>query len=123
MGQGFDALRQTLIGDSAQLILLREDGVSAPFATSATITSGWFAEFSEEFEATVFNVADITESFSTLMSKREATHLVVTGSDLPHLNNLIHETQAETAAPDGSNPYWRIVAKSVGRKYVSSEEI
>lgn len=121
MGEGFDALRETLIGDAASLVLLREDGTSAPFETIATITVGWFSEFSEFFGNTVFNVADLTADFAAKV--RKADHLVVTGADLPDLNNMIHETLENTAPPDADNPYWRIVAKPVGRKYVSAEEI
>lgn len=121
MGASFDALRETLIGDAANLVLLREDGVSAPFETIVTITSGWHSEFSEFFGSTVFSVADLTAEFAAKVRKTD--HLVVTGADIPDLNNMIHETLENTAAPDADNPYWRIVAKPVGRKYVASEEI
>jgi len=121
MGEGFDALRETLIGDAAKLVLLRQDGGSAPFETIATIETGWHPEFSEFFGNTVFSVADLTAEFAAKV--RKADHLVVTGSDIPDLNNMIHETLDDTAAPDSDNPFWRIVAKSVGRKYVATVEI
>lgn len=121
MAEGFDALRETLIGDAASLILLREDGTSAPFETVATITTGWNSEFSEFFGNTVFNVADLTAEFAAKVRKTD--HLVVTGADIPDLNNMIHQTLENTAAPDADNPWWRIVAKPVGRKYVATEEI
>jgi hypothetical protein len=121
MAEGFDALRETLIGDSASLVLLREDGVSGPFETIATITAGWHSEFSEFFGNTVFNVADLTAEFAAKVRKTD--HLIVTGTDIPDLNNMIHETLENTAPPDAGNPWWRIVAKPVGRKYVASAEI
>jgi hypothetical protein len=120
-GEAFDALRETLIGDSANLILLREDGTSAPFEVIATITSGWNSEYSEFFGNDTFNVADLTAEFGQKV--RKTTHVVVTGADLPDLNNMLYKTQEGTAGPDADSPFWRIRAKSVGRRYVSADEI
>src|SRR6266480_4015561 len=117
----FNVRRELFLGKSANLILLREDGAAAAFSAVATIATGWNPEFSDKFGNTTFHVADISADFGALV--RKATHLVVTGSGLQTLNDMIHETMAETAAPDADKPWWRIRAKSVGRKYVASEEI
>lgn len=121
MAEGLDALRETLVGDSAKLILLREDGASAAFENLATVESRWASKYSEFFGNTTFSIADLTSEFAAKV--RKATHLVVTGADIPDLNNMIYETLAETAAPDANKPWWRIRAKSVGRKYVGTDEI
>lgn len=118
----FDRKRARAEGKDAQLILLREDGESAPFTQEFAVeTGGWCSEFSEFFGNTTFNVADITDEFAAAVKK--ATHLVVINSGMATLNDLIHETLAETAPPAGDKPWWRIRAKPVGRKYVATEEI
>lgn len=117
----FNVKRELFLGKSATLILLREDGSTAAFSEVATVQAGWNPEFSDKFGNTTFHVADATIEFAGVV--RKATHLVVTGSGLATLNDVIHETMAETSAPDAKKPWWRIRAKSVGRKYVSSAEI
>lgn len=123
-GKEFDVLRKLFLGKDAQLVLLREDGSTAAFETLATIASGWHSKFSEFFGNQSFYVADITTNFGSFSGPgRKVTHLMVVNSKLPTLNNVLHETLAETAAPDASKPWWRIRAKSVGRKYVGTDEI
>jgi hypothetical protein len=124
IAEGFDEARGELLGHDAKLVLLEEDdeGESgAPFIQVRVVESGWFPKFSEFFGTTTFMVADISEVFGADVNNR-TTHVTVTGSDIPALNNLLHELAPETAAPTGDKPFWRIRAKSLGRRYVPPVE-
>lgn len=122
-GKGFDAKRKILLGKDAKLVLLAErDGDDgAPFNTVRTVLTGWTSKFSEFFGTTTFKVANISESFGA--DVRNSTHVMVTDSKMPALNNTLHELQTETAPPDGDKPFWRVRAKSVGRKFIPPDEI
>jgi len=121
LAEGFNAIRNELVGVNAQLVLLKEDGGAAPYVVLLTRDGEWYPKFSEFFGTTTFNVAAVDVEFAALV--RKTTHLMIIDGDIPSLNNILHEMQAETAAPVGDKPYWRIRAKSVGRKYIQSEEI
>lgn len=121
LAESFDIIRGLLIGEGAKFTLLKEKGDTEAFETIAEVASGWRPKYSEFFGNTTFEVADITAEFAAKV--RASDHLVVTDSGVESMNNFIFEMLDETAAPDADKPYWRIRAKSLGRKYLAGEEI
>lgn len=121
LAESFDIIRGLLIGEEAKFTLLKEKGDTQAFEEIAQVTSGWRAKYSEFFGNTTFEVADISSEFAAKV--RASDHLVISGSGVESMNDFIYEMLDETAAPDADKPYWRIRAKSLGRKYVGGEEI
>lgn len=121
LAETFDIIKGLLIGEGAKFKLLREAGDTETFEDVIEVAVGWRPKYSEFFGNTTLEVADVTTDFASKV--KESTHLVITGSGVPSLNNVIYELLAETTAPDADRPYWRIRVRSVGRKYVGGEEV
>lgn len=127
IGDVLDLFKGLFVGEAAKLVLLREDGATKAFDTDGgfpyTVAAPWNPEFSEKFGYTIFRVADTSAEFAAIA--RKATHVVVTDSLIPSLNNVIHSKLTgdnETAAPD-ADPTWRICGRPEGRKYISGSEV
>ncbi len=120
LAESFDIVKGLLLGDEAKVLFLKRKGTTESFEDVVEVTAGWRSRYSEFFGTTTFDIADVTQEFTTSMSK--ATHLVVKDTGLVGMNNGLYEMQPETAAPDSDHPYWRVRARSLGRKYVSGQE-
>jgi hypothetical protein len=118
---GFDAEREALFGADAKLLLLKLDGGDKEYATVETLTSSWSAYFSEYYGSTTFQVARADDDFNNTVSDSEVSHVMVIDSDNEALNNEPHEINRETTIPAGVEPFWKIRAKSIGRKFVPTE--
>jgi len=121
LSETFDIIKGLLVGDAAKFTLLKETGVIDNFDKIGDVTIGWRPRYSEFFGATTIEVADITEGFAAKV--HDCTHIVITESGIPSMNDVIFEMLPETAAPDADKPYWRIRIKSLGRKYLSGVEV
>lgn len=114
--EGFDAIRSELLGLEAALLLLRTDGGAQKFRTLLSLSDGWAAEFSEFFGSTTFKVARDEDEFNA--AAREASHVIVVNSERTALNNQLFEVDSSSTIPAGVDPYWRIRAKQIGKRYV-----
>lgn len=118
----FNDRKEHELGSDAKLIFLRQDGEETPFKPAIrTQEAGWYPTFSEFFGNMTFSVADISDEF--FVDVRKTTHVIVIDSVLPAVNNTIFELLEETVSPTGLEPWWRLRAKSLGRKYIAEEEV
>lgn len=120
LSESFDIIRGLLIGEGATFKLLREIGESQPYEEIRDVETGWRSRYSEFFGNTTFDVADVTSDLAADVDA--ATHLVVLGATIAGMNDMIYELLPDTAAPDSDHPFWRIRAKSTGRRYTGSGE-
>jgi hypothetical protein len=114
--EGFEALRAELFGLEAALLLLKAVGGAQKFRTLLALSEAWAAEFSEFFGSTTFQVARDDDEFNA--AAKEASHVIVVGSERAALNNQLFEVDSSSTIPAGIEPYWRIRAKQSGGRYV-----
>jgi hypothetical protein len=114
IAEAFDESRAELYGESSKVMLLKENGVTKAFDIIATVETGWTAEFSEFFNTTTVDIADVTEAFANKV--RKSTHLIIISSDNAALNNTLFEFQDGTQPPLGAEAYWKIRAKSLNKR-------
>lgn len=119
--QGFDAIREALLGADAKLILLQEEGHTIPFSQLQVIKTGWYPEYSSFFGNTTFHVADISEP--TADNIRNASFVMQIDSLLPGINNVLFEIKPETAPPDSNKAWWRVRGTTTTRKYIPPQEV
>lgn len=118
----FNDRKEHELGSDAKLVFLRQDGEAEAFKPPIRQqVDGWYPTFSEFFGTMTFSVADISDQFFT--DVRKSTHIMVIDSVLPALNQTLYELQEDTISPTGLEPWWRLRAKSLGRKYIATQEI
>jgi len=117
--EGFDDQRTATQGAGAKLHFLQTDGGSQRFTQQLTLTDAWAASFSDFFGTTTFKVARPDVAFSEIANR--ATHLVVTDSDNPALNNQLHEINREHTRPAGVKAFWKIRATTNGKRYFPNQ--
>jgi hypothetical protein len=117
--EAFDAEREVLLGEDAKLLLLKPDGGAQRYTILETLESSWSAYFSEFVGSPTFQVAD--DSVEFYAKAIEASHVMVSDSDNETLNNRLHEINRETTVPAGIEPFWKIRATNIGKKYVPPE--
>lgn len=117
--QGFDDIRNELLGVTANLVLLEEDGESQAFNVLQTVRTGWYPEYSTHFGNTTFHIADITAD--TGKNIRKTSFVAIMESDLEVNNGILFELKPETAQPDTNIPWWRVRAQAVSRRYVPDD--
>lgn len=115
IAEAFDEAREELLGPEAKLLLLKAQGAPQPYLVLEALTLGWSVYFSEFHGTTTFQVARDDIEFNAVAT--QATHVMVIDSNSASLNNQLHTINGETTFPAGVDPYWRIRAEVVGRRY------